>query len=86
MRALAVSLVAASVAVSFLARTVGVVLTARRYPELADWIRHWWRAPFVIVCLVVIWAAPRFGIPITLGALFMLTRESAVGSPFRPRR
>jgi hypothetical protein len=75
------------VAVAFALRTVLVLALARRNPAGAAFVDRWWAwAPFVVVLVVVTVAAPVLGVLLAVGSWFVLTRTSAVGSPFRPRR
>ena len=86
------------IVIAFVLRTVGVLATRRRWPDVAAAIDRWWVwAPFVagiaLVTVLIVFltiALPPVGIIAAIGFAFALYRglfsASSTGSPFRPRR
>ena len=74
-------------AAAYLVRTAVVLLLRRRAPAVSAFADRWWAwTPLVVVLVAVTVAAWPLGVALIVGTVFALTRSTATGSPFRPRR
>ena len=72
---------------AYLVRTALVLLARHRVPRLRDFVDRWWAwTPLAVVLVAITVAAWPIGLVLIAGTAVALTRSTATGSPFRPRR
>jgi hypothetical protein len=72
---------------AYLVRTAVVLLARHRASAVATFTDRWWAwTPLVVVLVAVTLAVWPLGVALTAATVVALTRSTAAGSPFRPRR
>jgi hypothetical protein len=72
---------------AYLVRTAIVLVARRRAPGIAGFADRWWAwTPLAVVLVAITVAIWPIGVALLAGTAVALTRSTATGSPFRPRR
>ena len=72
---------------AYLVRTMIVLAAKRRLPRVAGFVDRWWAwTPLAVVLVAITIAAWPLGLALLVGTGIALSRSTATGSPFRPRR